>query len=105
KNFDSYQLNALLSQTENFQSRTPGDTVLLRSLPTVEFNSVERPLGRGWPFWFSWDSSIASVSRKEPVAPMASGLKTGFLDRLDFHPRLTLPLHWKALQLTPVLGF
>ena len=105
KSSDSFRFNVLLSEIENFQSRTPGDTVLLRALPTVELNSVERPLLANFPLWISWDSSVGWLSRKEPAGPSTPGLKTSFLDRFDFYPRLTLPLRWKAMQLTPMVGF
>ena len=105
KNLDSYALNLVASQTENFQSRTAGDTVRLRSLPTVELNSAEKPLSETWPLWISWDSSAGALSRTEPAVPTGSGLNTGLLDRLAFYPRLTIPLHWKFLQLTPVFGY
>ena len=105
KNPDSFRLSVQMSQIENFQSRTPGDTVRLRSLPSIDFNSVERPLWKGSPLWISWDSSAGMFSRKEPAAAPSTGLNTPFLGRLDFYPRLTLPLRWRALQLTPVLGY
>ncbi|MBI3934946.1 MAG: LPS-assembly protein LptD [Acidobacteria bacterium] len=105
KSPDSLQFNLLFSQIENFQSRTPGDAVRLRALPSAELNSVERPLWKNSPLWISWESSAGMVSRKEPGVAPASGLNTPFLNRLEFFPRLTLPLHWKAIQLTPALGF
>ena len=104
-NSETLRFNLLFSQIENFQSRAPGDTVRLRLLPSGELNGREQPLWKNSPVWFSWESSAAWVSRKEPALEPSSGLRTSFLERLEFHPRLTIPLRWKALQLTPVLGF
>ncbi|MBI2820554.1 MAG: LPS-assembly protein LptD [Acidobacteria bacterium] len=102
---DSIRFNLLLSQIKNFQSRTPGDNVQLRTLPSIELNSVERPLWENSPLRISWESSAGWVSRREPEFGPVSNLRTSFLDRLEFYPKLTFPLRWKALQLTPVLGF
>ncbi|MBF8305291.1 MAG: LptD protein, partial [Acidobacteria bacterium] len=102
-NSDTLRFNLLFSQIENFQSRAPGDTVRLRLLPSGELNGREQPLWKNSPVWISWESSAAWVSRKEPAREPSSGLRTSFLERLEFHPRLTIPLRWKALQLTPVL--
>jgi LPS-assembly protein len=104
RNAGALRFNVLLSQAENFQSRTPGDTVRLRALPSMELNSVERPLLASLPFLISWDSAAGWLSRREP-ALIDTGLRTAFLERLQFHPRLTLPLHWKGLHLAPSIGF
>jgi LPS-assembly protein len=103
--WDSRWLNVALSQFKNFQSRQPGDSVRLRSLPTVELNSVERPLWRGAPLWITWQSSAGWVSRREAGLEPDSGLEASYLERLEFFPQLSLPLRWRALQLTPTLGF
>jgi LPS-assembly protein len=104
KNDGSLSFNLLMSQVENFQSRTPGDTVRLRALPAAEFNSIDRPLFGNGPLFVSWDSSAGIFSRKEPAAAPTTGLNTPFLSRLDVFPRLSLPLHWKAFHLTPTFG-
>jgi LPS-assembly protein len=105
RNFDSFSFNAVLSQTENFQSLQPGDTVRLRTVPEAEFQSVQRPLWRGAPLYIAWESSVGWVSRKEPAPPNGSGLRTGWMERLEFYPRLTLPLRWRWFQMTPTLGY
>ena len=104
KNTGSLGFNVLLSQIENFQSREPGDTVRLRALPSVELNGVDRPLWQHSPFLISWESSAGWVSRGEP-ALIDTGLSTAFLERLQFYPKVTLPLHWKGFHLAPSVGF
>jgi LPS-assembly protein len=105
RNFDSFRFNTLFSQIENFQSLRPNDLVRLRALPSIEFQSVERPLWPQSPLRISWDSAAGWVSRREPAPEGGSGLRTSLLERLELHPRLTLPLHWKGLHLTPTLGY
>jgi LPS-assembly protein len=105
RTFDSFRFNTLFSQTENFQSLRPNDLVRLRALPNIEFQSVERPLWPRSPLRISWDSAMGWLSRREPTPEDGSALRTALLERLDLHPRLSLPLHWKGLHLTPTLGY
>ena len=105
KSLDSLQFNVSLSRVENFQSVRPRDTVIIRQLPRVEFNSLPRPFWKRAPVWLSWDSSAGMVSRSEPGPGGEGRLKTSALERLDFSPRLTLPLQWNGLGLTAALGY
>ena len=113
KNFNSFSFNSSLSLLEDFQSNTPGNTVKIHHLPEFELNSVERPMWEGSPLRLSWDSSAGVVSRTEPAQPTTqattqqsgAALKTSAIDRLEFYPRVTLPLHWRGIHLTPVLGY
>ncbi|MBI3895181.1 MAG: LPS-assembly protein LptD [Acidobacteria bacterium] len=106
KSFDSFQLNLLFLRLENFQSIRPNDTVIIRYLPHVELNSVERPWWSGAPLWLSWDSSVGAVSRSEPLrSGNATRLRTTNLERYEFYPRISLPLQWKEFRLTPTVGY
>lgn len=105
KNFDSYHLNVALSRTENFQSLQPRDAVRLRALPEVDFHSLERPLWRGAPLWLAWDSSAGLVSRSEPSVGAGSGLRSSLYERLEFYPRLSLPLRARGTALRAELGY
>ncbi|MBI4458840.1 MAG: LPS-assembly protein LptD, partial [Acidobacteria bacterium] len=106
KDFDSFRLNTFFSRLENFQSIRPNDTVVIRALPQVELNSVERPLWPGAPLWISWDSSADAVSRSEPLrSGNSTRLRTTNLERFEFYPRLSLPLQWEGFRLTPTVGY
>ncbi len=100
KNFSSYSINTSLSRDENFQSTTRGDTVVIRKLPNVEFNSNDRKLlGGPLPVYLSFDSSFDLVSRSQPAFQTRN-----FVQRGDFYPRLTTSLHWKGWHVTPTFG-
>lgn len=105
RRFDSYSLNAFVSRIENFQSVQPGDRVRIHHLPQLEFNSVDRPLWRGAPLWLSWQSWLGGVSRSDPLRDSGSVVRTAAVERMAFAPRLSLPLHWNGLHVTPTVGF
>ena len=105
KNFDSLSFNTSFSNLEDFQSTTPNDTVTIHQLPQVELSSVERPLWEGSPLYVSWDASAGLVSRSEPNPSGGAALTTSAMARLEFNPRITLPLHWEGFNLTPTFGY
>ncbi len=100
KNFATYSINASLQRDENFQSVDRGDTVVIRKLPNVEFNSSERRLAGGpAPVYFSFDSAFDLVSRTQPAFQTRR-----YVQRGDFFPRFTVPLRLKGFNVTPTLG-
>jgi LPS-assembly protein len=72
------------------------DSVQIWHTPSVDFSSVDRPVGRS-PFSWSLDSSIAGLSRSEP------GFQTNLIGRFDLNPEISLPLEWKGWSLRPGL--
>ena len=108
KNGGSYSLNGLMSNLQNFESGQVNDSITIRQLPEIEFNSVERTVFRNFPLRVSWQTSAGMVSRDEPTVssnPTAGSLKTGTLNRLEFYPRATIPLRWGAFHLTASAGY
>ena len=105
KNFDSLSFNTLFSRFENFQSVRPRDKITIRHLPRMEFNSVERPLWPQAPLWLSWNSSLGVVRRREAAFGDRLQLSTPHVKRIQFFPRLTLPLQWKSLGLATTFGY
>ena len=100
KNTSGFSMNVSLLRDENFQSVEPDDTVVIRNLPSMEFNSHERQLlGGPLPLWFRLDSSFDLVSRTQPAFQTRR-----FVQRGDFYPRLSTKLAWKDFHLTPTFG-
>ncbi len=100
KNFSTFSINASVLRDENFQSVERGDTVILRKLPSVEFNSHDRQLFKGpVPLWFSFDNSFDLVSRSQPAFQTRK-----FVQRGDFYPRVMSNFYWKGFHVTPTLG-
>ncbi len=99
-NFSTFSFNASLLRNENFQSVDRGDTIVLRRLPSFEFNSRDRRLTKGKvPLWLSFDSSFDLVSRTQ-----RSFQSRRFVQRGEFFPRVSTKLFWKGFHVTPTLG-
>jgi LPS-assembly protein len=106
KSAGSLSYNAQFSSLQDFQSTQPNDSITIRHLPEFSFDSVERPVVRGFPVWLSWNDSIGVVSRSEPTLPGGGGIvKTSLLERFEFNPRITIPLEWQGFHLTPTFGY
>lgn len=94
KDFGAYSMNVYTSRYQDFLSTalTPGNSVIIRQLPTLDFSRMEEQIGRS-PFYLSFDASGGAVGRTEP------GFSTPDLsERFDFDPALTL-------RTKPFLGF
>ncbi len=100
KSVSSFQMNVSLLRDENLQSVQPNDTVIIRNLPNMEFNSHDHQLLDGpVPLWFSLDSSFGLVSRTQPTFQTRR-----FVQRGDFFPRITSTFRLKDFQITPTFG-
>ncbi len=123
-NFRGFSLNGKAFRSENFQfftERVAGDAMEIRTMPGVEFSSVEQPLfgregtgglvrtRRDWPLYFSFDTAAEAHIRNEPryqrpeLAP-SPAVRSGLVSRFDLYPRLSTPLHWKGLNLLASYG-
>ena len=102
KNWDAYSFNVSAERYEDFLSTqtVPGNAVVIRHLPAVQFAGDDRQIG-DTPFYFSFEASADAVGRTEP------GLKLPLLgDRLDFHPRFLLrPKEFWHFRFIPSVGF
>jgi LPS-assembly protein len=106
KSSGSYSVNSLFSILQDYQSTQPHDIVTIRHLPDFQFNSLERPLLNGFPLLLAWDSSAGVVSRTEPTITAGRDVvRTNFLERFEFFPRISMPLGWKDFHLMPVFGY
>jgi len=102
-NFDGFSLNFAASSYENFLSATPQTSISLRTAPEARFSSVDRPLWRKLPAYFSFDAFTDAVHRSETVTPFNT---PNFVDRTEFSPTVTLPFHWGPwLDVTPRFTF
>jgi len=78
----------------------PGHSMIVRKLPSLEFNSVGTPLGRS-PFVLSFRTSLDGISRVDNT------MKTPQLvQRLDFFPSLSVRLPaFLGFSFIPTMGF
>jgi LPS-assembly protein len=74
------------------------DSVQIWHTPSVDASSVDRPLWR-LPLLWSFDASVAGLSRSEP------GFHTGdLLGRFTFSPEISLPLQFHGWSVRPSLA-
>jgi LPS-assembly protein len=100
KDWSTFHFNTVFTRQENFQSIAKGDTILIRKLPQVEFDSRDRQLWSGpLPVWVSWETSAGLVRRTQPLFQTRQ-----FVHRLDAQPRMMTALHWKGVHLVPALS-
>jgi len=91
QNFFQTTVNGVLSNPPSF------DSIRILHVPSFDASSVERELGRS-PFFWSFDASLAGLTRGEP------GFGTGtVLGRFDLSPEISLPLQFWGWSLRPAL--
>ena len=101
KNFDAYSLNFSATRYQNFLSteQVPGNSVIIRQTPSVEFTRMPGQIG-SLPFFLAFDTSATGVGRTEPGfnSPLLS-------ERLDFHPEVAIrPKAVLGFHVTPSFG-
>jgi LPS-assembly protein len=90
--FQTTNPNGTLSNPPTF------DSIRILHTPSADASSTDRPFARS-PFLWSFDASLAGLSRAEP------GFHTGeLLGRFDFSPEVSLPLQWRGWSLRPALA-
>jgi LPS-assembly protein len=108
RDFREYSFNFLArSQVTSL----PNARIRLRQLPSVTIDRRPSPLNffKKIPIYFSYEASAEGVSRKEtPEDLIAFRIAAGgdamvtpsVVQRLDFHPRLTLPVSFAGFTIT-----
>ena len=91
KNFRGFSLNFASLSYKNFLSATPQTSITLRSAPEVRVSSVDQSPFKNVPLYFSFEGFSGEVHRGESVTPFET---PGFVQRSEFAPTVTLPLHW-----------
>lgn len=100
RDWSTYHLNVVFTRQQNFQSATPGDTIMVSKLPAIEFDSRDHQINsRGLPVWVSWGSSFGLVRRTQPLFQTRQ-----FVARLDAEPRIMTALSWKDIHLIPAFS-
>jgi LPS-assembly protein len=67
----------------------PATSVSLRNVPEARFGSVEQAPWRTAPVYFGFDAFAGVVSRSDQIIQTSN-----FVDRYEFAPRVTVPLHF-----------
>jgi LPS-assembly protein len=97
KQWDTFSADLVFQRTENFQTTNPGDSIVIRKLPELEFSSRDREISSSViPIWVSFDSSAGLLKRSQPLFQTQQ-----FVDRIDLQPRLTTEFSWAGFHLIP----
>jgi len=106
KHFGTYTFDVSASRTENFLDTTPGNSVIIRTLPELELNnSYQQIAGGAVPLWFSLRASYGLFHRVEPQPqgePVVDYYETSqFTSRADFEPSLASAIHLGSFTILP----
>lgn len=96
RHWDTYGLNLVFERSENFQSATPDDKIVIRKLPELQFVGRDKQIFKDIPLWFSFDSTAGLLRRTQPLFQTRA-----FVERADIEPRVTSAFHWKDFHLIP----
>jgi LPS-assembly protein len=110
--FNGYSFSVDAHNYKDYLTAQPETSIDLRTTPEVRFDSVDRAPWRNWPVYVGFDAFSDAVHRDDPgetepdgtVVPAVDTRK--FVDRSEFAPRVTIPLHWGSwLGVTPTYAF
>ena len=97
-NFRGFSLNLASLSDRSFLNTNPETSVILRNAPQGRFDSVEQQPWRGLPVYFGFDANAGALKRNDVgFAPSATYIPIetpGFVPRMEFAPRMTLPFHF-----------
>ena len=82
---DGFVPSGYFGRLQTFASSTQGDEARILHLPTLRFDSLDRPLGSSLLYW-GLGSSLSYLSRAEPDFHARN------VGRIDIYPHLSLPL-------------
>jgi LPS-assembly protein len=101
KNFNYYTFTTDVSRNENFDSTTPGDSVVIRKLPEFGFLGRDQQISSGFPAWFSFDTSFGLYHRVEPSTEPDYYTSSQFTPRGDIEPTISTAFHWAGFSIMP----
>lgn len=99
KHWNGNTFSGEFQQLKNYQSGDDKDRIVIRKLPSVEFQTQDREIFKGVPIWVSLNSSVALMRRNQPLFQTRR-----VVDRIDFAPQLTTSVGWQGFRLTPSFG-
>ncbi len=108
KSTNGFAINAFTERYQNYLSTTPGQVITILHTPSFDFSGVDRQLSNS-PFLWSFDASLAGLSRSEPEQCSSSGTCTpafrtaNLLGRFDLNPKISLPVLFRGWSLRPDL--
>jgi LPS-assembly protein len=112
KNYHAYSFNFRL----NTQATSLQDSqIRIRELPSISLDRRPSPLPwfKNFPIYYSFESAVEGVSRKETPSDLATFraeagrdpiITPSVVQRFDFHPNISVPLNFSGWSLTATAG-
>jgi LPS-assembly protein len=94
---NGYIPSGYFSRLQTFASTTPGDEARILHLPSLRFDTLDRPFNDSGVYW-GFNSSLSHLSRSEP------NFHAYNVGRFDFYPHLSLPLLAAGWSVVPAVG-
>lgn len=100
KDWSTFTFVGAFQRLQNFQSITPGDSIVIQKLPEISLNSRDYRVKRlKLPVWVSLESSAALLQRTQPL------FETGrFMDRADAQPRIMTHFNLAGIDFNPAFS-
>ena len=89
----NWEHNSLFGEARNTVDLRQEDPTTLQNYPVVNFRGLRQQMW-GSPFYYSFESAYGNFWRDQGV--------TG--QQADLHPRLSMPMRWSFLEVTPEVG-
>jgi LPS-assembly protein len=97
-NFNGFSFNLAALSDRSFLSINPQTSVTLRDAPQARFGSVEQSPFEHLPVYFSFNALADALKRDDigftPIPTYVPIATQDFVPRMEFAPRLTMPLHF-----------
>jgi len=98
RNQNGYSLNLYAQRYQNFQSTLANDNIQILHIPSLQFGSVDRQVGKSKLYW-NFDAEASGLARREPLFATAD-----YVGRIDFRPEVSLPIAWHGWTFRPSIG-
>jgi LPS-assembly protein len=104
RNWKSYSLNLAMNEQSTFIA---DQVIKTRQLPSFNLSKRSSRISERIPIYFSFDAALEGVRRSESRGGESLLRAPSIVQRMDFAPRITLPLKSFAggFTLTPSVGF
>jgi LPS-assembly protein len=89
----NWEHNSLFGEARNTVDLRQEDPTTLQNYPVVNFRGLRQQMWSS-PFYYSFDSAYGNFWRDQGT--------TG--QQADLHPRLSMPMRWSFLEVTPEVG-
>jgi LPS-assembly protein len=109
-NFHGFSFNLASLSDRSFISTNPQTSISTRNAPAARFGSVEQAPFQRLPIYFAFDALAGALKRDDvgftPSATIVPIQTPDFVPRLEFAPRVTVPLHFgRWLSATTTAAF